>query len=103
MAMQAIDKVREAELKASAAQDSAAQQAHAVIESAQAEAKRIVDNAKAKAAERERAVTAEAKSKADELILKRRQSAELEAAALREKTMNLRQNIINKLVEETLV
>ena len=103
MAMQAIEKVRDAELKATAAQDSADQQAHEIIEAAHRDADRIVADAKAKAAQRESAVLAEARAKADEMIARRREAAERDAAALREKTMSLRQNIINKLVEETLV
>lgn len=103
MAMQVIDRVREAELKASEAQDSAARRAQEMVEAARAAAKKTVADAKSGAAERESAAEASARAVADATVEKRRQSAQLEAAALREKTMNLRQNIINKLVEETLV
>ena len=103
MAMQAINQVREAELKASEAQDSAALKAQQIIDEAKRAAEQIVKEAKENAARREKAAADEAKAKADAIVMSRRKGAEMDAAALREKTMNLRQNIINKLIEETLV
>ena len=103
MAMQAINRVREAELRATQEQDAAELKAQQIIEEAAADAARTVAEAKERAAHREGAAAAEAKAMADAIVMSRRKGAEMDAAALREKTMNLKQNVINKLIEETLV
>ena len=103
MAKHTIDRVRDAEIKANEARDAAELSAHRIVEDAGAEAARMIAAAKLEAAGRESSATDLAKSKAAELIAQRKEAAERSADALREKTMNLKQNIINKLIEETLV
>lgn len=103
MAMQAINQIREAERKSSEAQGSAERRAKQIVDDAVSSAGEIVAEAKDRASKRESAAAAEAKAKADAIVMSRRRSAEMDAAALREKIMSHRQNIINKLIEETLV
>ena len=103
MAMHTIDRVREAEQKADAAREEAELNAERIVDSATQKAQSMIAQARADAEARDKAVTGLAKSKADELVAQRADKASAEAAALREKTMNLKQNIINKLIEETLV
>ena len=44
----------------------------------------------------------QAQSRADEIIRDRKEKAEQEAQALSEKTLKQKQNVINKLIQETL-
>lgn len=103
MAMHTIDRVREAELAAAARRDEAELRAHSIVEDAHKEAELILSSARDAAAQQEKKVTDIARRKADEVVLASREQAMTAAAALKEKTMSLRQNIINKLIEETLV
>ena len=103
MAMHTIDRVREAEQKATQARLDAEAKAQAIVDNAGKEAEQIIARAKTDAAQRYAEASDLAKKKADELVASRREKAQAEADALREKTISLRQNIINKLIEETLV
>ena len=102
MAMSTIDRVKAAEIAANEARDNAELQAKAILDEAQKNADSLIADAKAQAAVDENAQAAQAQSKADALIAERRSKAQESADALRDKTMKLRQNVINKLIEETL-
>ncbi len=102
MALSTIDRVKAAELAANEAREKAEQDAEAILEHASKVADEIIAQAKANAAENDRLQATAAQAKADEQILSRRLKAQEEADALREKTMKLRQNVINKLIQETL-
>lgn len=103
MAMHTIDRVREAETNAMQARLKAEAQARDVLDSANAEVERILAGAKAEMEKERFDALKKAKQLSDELISARREKAQAEADALRDKTMRLRQNIINQLIEETLV
>ena len=103
MAMHTIDRVREAEQAAAKKREEAELQAQTIVEDAHKEADTILLSAREAAAEQEKNATDEARCKADEVVRKAREQALISAAALKEKIMSLRQNIINKLIEETLV
>lgn len=102
MAVSTIDRVREAEQKANAMQDEAEAKAAQIIADAEERAKSLTDAAKQKAEEFDRRAEEEAKARADAIAAARREKAQEEAAALTEKTVKLRQNVINKLIQETL-
>lgn len=102
MALSTIDRVKAAELAANEARENAALEAKRILDDAQAQADALIADAKAKAAENENAQAAQAQAKADTLVKERREKAQQEADALRDKTMKLRQNVINKLIQETL-
>ena len=102
MAVSTIDRVREAELKANQRQDDAELEAERLIDEANARAQEIIAQAKQKAADFDSKAAAEAQSRADEIVRQRRAKAEEEAAALSDKTLKLKQNVINKLIVETL-
>ena len=103
MAMRTIDRVREAELKANADRQSAESKAQSIIDEARKKGEDIVAQAKADAEALMHSVEEASTVKANELIAERRRAAQESADALREKTLSLKQNVINKLVEETLV
>lgn len=103
MAVSTIDRVREAELKANEARDEAELKAREIVSNAEAEADRIVAQAKAQAVDLDKRACDEAKQRADVIVRERREQAQAEAQALTEKTLKLKQNVINKLIRETLV
>lgn len=102
MALSTIDRVKAAEIAANEARDKAELESKSIIDDAQKAADAVVAEAKAKAQNDGNAQAELAKAKADEKILTRRIKAQTDADALREKTMKLRQNVINKLILETL-
>ena len=102
MALSTIDRVKAAELAANEAREKAEQDAEAILAHASKVADEMIAQAKANAAEDDRMQATAVQAKADEQILSRRSKAQEEADALREKTMKLRQNVINKLIQETL-
>lgn len=102
MALSTIDRVKAAELEANEAREKAELKAQAILDEARRKADAIIADAKLKADEDEQQQSATARAKADELIASRRLKAQEDADALREKTMKLRQNVINKLIQETL-
>ncbi len=103
MALSTIDRVKAAEIAANDAREKAELEAQRIIDDARAEADAIVAAAKEKADFEDKEQAALAQARADELIMARRMKAQENADALREKTMKLRQNVINKLIQETLV
>jgi vacuolar-type H+-ATPase subunit H len=103
MAMHTIDRVREAEQKATQSRLEAEAKAQEIVDNAHKEAEQIVARAKAESSRRLAEASDLAKQKAASLVASHREKARAEADALREKTMSLRQNVINKLIEETLV
>lgn len=102
MALSTIDRVKAAEIAANEARDSAELEAKSILDQAQASADAVIAEAKAKAEADDNAQASLAKAKAEEQIQARRLKAQADADALREKTMKLRQNVINKLILETL-
>ena len=102
MAMHTIDRVREAELKANADREAAEAEAQSIIDRAQRESESIIAQAQEAAASMMCAVTKAASEKSEELVAERRRAALEEAEALKEKTVSLKQNVINKLIEESL-
>ena len=102
MAVSTIDRVREAEQKANEKQSAAELEAEQIIADAKNRAQQIIEDAKKKADELDRKAAAEAQSRADEIIRDRKAKAEAEAQALSDKTLKQKQNVINKLIQETL-
>ncbi|MBQ3266255.1 MAG: hypothetical protein IJH07_10820 [Ruminococcus sp.] len=102
MALSTIDRVREAEKKANERQAAAEAEAEQIVGDAQQHALELIDTAKKKAEDLDSRAAAEAQSRCDEMIRDRRAKAEENAATLTEKTVKLKQNVINKLIEETL-
>lgn len=102
MALSTIDRVKTAELAAAEARENAEAEARRILDEAQSDADVIIARAKEKADAEEKEQASLAQAKADELIVARRLKAKEESDALREKTMKLRQNVINKLIMETL-
>ena len=102
MALSTIDRVREAERKANERQAAAELEAERILTEARQRAEELVGEAKEKADELDSKAAAQAQSLCDDMIRGRRAKAEEKAAALTEKTLKLRQNVINKLIEETL-
>ena len=103
MALSTIDRVKAAEIAASEARDKAELQAQAILDDANAKAEAIVKEAQMQADAEEKAQASAAQASAEKKILERRLKAQENADALRDKTMKLRQNVINKLIQETLV
>ena len=103
MAASTIDRVREAELKANEARDAAEMKAEQIVADARRQAEELLDAARKSAAELDARAVAEAKIRADAMVGERKADAEERARALTEKTLKLKQNVINKLVRETLV
>ena len=102
MAVSIIDRVREAEKKANEQQNDADLKAEQIIADAKDRAEKMIEDAKHKADDFDSKAAVEAKSRADEMIASRKEQAQLEAQALSEKTLKLKQNVINKLILETL-
>lgn len=102
MALSTIDRVKAAELAANEAREKAELEAERILDDAHKAAEAMIAEAKVNADADEQLQANAAQAKADELILARRLKAQEEADALREKTMKLRQNVINKLIQETL-
>lgn len=73
-----------------------------MISDAEQRANRIIEAAKQKAEELDQKALTEAQSRADEIIRSRREQAQQQAQALSDKTLKLKQNVINKLIQETL-
>ena len=103
MALSTIDRVKAAEIAANEAREKAELESASIIEDAKRKADAVIAEAKANVELDDQQQAAIAKKKADELIAARRKAAQEEADALRVKTMQLRQNVINKLILETLV
>lgn len=103
MAVSTIDRVREAELKADEMIDAAEREAARLEADAQVKAEEIIKAAKAKADAFDKAACDEAKLRAAEIVKARGDEARLQADALTDKTLKLKQNVINKLIEETLI
>lgn len=102
MAVSTIDRVRAAELKANEKQDAAELKARQIVSDAEAQADEMIAQAKQKADAFDQKATEEAKLRAAQIVKDRKAKAETDAAALTQKTMKLRQNVINKLILETL-
>lgn len=102
MALSTIDRVREAETKANERQDAAESEAARIVAEAKQNADGLIENAKKQAADFENKAAVEAQSRADDIVQKRKAAAEDEAAALSEKTLKLKQKVIDKLIIETL-
>lgn len=102
MAVSTIDRVREAEQKANEKQNAAELEAEQMIEDAKLRAEQMIEDAKKKADDFNHRAAVEAQSRADEIIRDRKEKAEQEAKALSEKTLKQKQNVINKLIQETL-
>ena len=102
MAVSTIDRVREAEQKANEKQNAAELEAEQMIEDAKLRAEQMIEDAKKKATDFDHKAAVEAQSRADEIIRDRKEKAEQEAKALSEKTLKQKQNVINKLIQETL-
>lgn len=102
MAVSTIDRVREAELKANEKQDAAELKAQQIVAQAEKHASEMIEQAMQKADAFDQKATEEAKLRAAEIVKDRKAKAESNAAALTEKTMKLKQNVINKLILETL-
>ena len=102
MAVSTIDRVREAELKANEKQDAAELKAQQIVAQAEKHASEMIEQAMQKADAFDPKATEEAKLRAAEIVKDRKAKAESNAAALTEKTMKLKQNVINKLILETL-
>lgn len=103
MALSTIDRVKAAELAANEARENAALEAKRIVDESRTLADKTIADARAKALEYENVQAAQAQAKADTLVNERREKAQEEADALRDKTMKLRQNVINKLIQETLI
>ena len=103
MAMATIDRVREAERKAAQQQDEAELRAEQIVADAHAKAKKIVADAQASVSADVLHRMAEARAQAQQKLRARREEAEADADALKQKTMKLRQNIINQLIRESLL
>ena len=102
MALSTIDRVREAEQKANEKQNAAELEAEQMIEDARLRAEQMIEDAKKKANDFDHKAAVDAQSRADEIIRDRKAKAEQEAQALSEKTLKQKQNVINKLIQETL-
>lgn len=102
MAVSTIDRVREAEQKANEQQNAAELEAEQIVSDAVQRAKQMIDDAKKKAADFDNKAAVEAQSRADEMIRSRKEQAQQDAQALSDKTLKLKQNVINKLIQETL-
>ena len=102
MALSTIDRVREAELAAVDRQTEAESEALRIAEDAQRRADELIAQAKKKADDFDRAACGEANKRAKELVSSRGEQARAKADALTDKTLKLKQNVINKLILETL-
>lgn len=102
MAVSTIDRVREAEQKANEKQNAAELEAEQMIENAKQRAQQMIADAKKKADDFDHKAAVEAQSRADEIIRDGRAKAQAQAQALSEKTLKQKQNVINKLIQETL-
>ena len=103
MALSTIDRVREAEIKANDRQDKVQAQAEQIVADAKHQAADLIGKAKQQAADFDKRAAAEAQSRANDMIKQRRAHAEEAAATLFEKTLKLKQKVIDKLIMETLV
>lgn len=103
MALSTIDRVREAEKAADSKQLEAEQTALRIEEESKRKADELIAEAKKKAEDFDRAACDEAQKLARETVEARRAEALGKADALTEKTLKLKQNVINKLIIETLV
>ena len=103
MAVSTIDRVRAAELEAYDMQNEAEQKAEQLLTDAQRRADEIIADAKKRVDAADKAACGEADAKAASMVSERREAAQTRADALEEKTLKLKQNVINKLIEETLV
>lgn len=103
MAVSTIDRVREAELKANERHQAAELKAEQLLSDAEQKAKELVAQANQQALDFDRKASQEAQLRADEIVKARKAQALQEAQALTEKTLKLKQNVINKLIRETLV
>jgi vacuolar-type H+-ATPase subunit H len=102
MAVSTIDRVREAEQKANEKQSAAELEAEQIIADAKNRAQQIIEDAKKKADDFDHKAAVESQSRADEIIRDRKAKAEADAQALSDKTLKQKQNVINKLIQETL-
>lgn len=102
MAVSTIDRVREAEQKANDKQNAAELEAEQIIADAKQRAQQMIDDAKKKAADFDSKAAVEAQSRADEMVRTRKAQAQQDAQALSKKTLSQKQNVINKLILETL-
>lgn len=103
MAVSTIDRVREAELKANEMQEAADLKAEQLLSDAEIRAKELIDQAHQKADDFDRKASQEAQTLANEIVRRRKEQALKDAEALTEKTLKLKQNVINMLIQETLV
>ena len=102
MAVSTIDRVREAEQKANEKQNAVELEAEQIVADAENRALQMIEDAEKKADEFDRKAAVEAQSRADGIIRDRKAKAEAEAHTLSEKTLKQKQNVINKLIQETL-
>ena len=103
MAVSTIDRVRAAETKANEDLISAEEKAEQIKAEADQKAEKLIADAQEKAAAFDDRAVTEARSRAADIVSARRAEAEKTAEALTEKTMKLRQNVINLLIRETLL
>lgn len=90
-------------MKANDRQDKAQAQAEQIVADAKQKAADLIENAKQQAADFDKRAAVEAQTRANDIVEKRRAQAKEEAAALSEKTLKLKQKVIDKLIMETLV
>ena len=102
MALSTIDRVREAEVKSNERLNKAESDAEQIVLEANQTAAQLIENAKKHAADFDARAAVEAQSRADEIVQKRKAEAEESAAALTDKTLKLKQKVIDKLIMETL-
>ena len=102
MALSTIDRVREAEQKSNDRLTQAEAEAERIVTEAQQNAAQLIEKAKQQAADFENKAAVEAQSRAADIVQQRKSAALEEADALSEKTLKLKQKVIDKLIIETL-